>query len=380
MLMIQAAPLDMLYICAELVTGKSIPVLVGITRLPIGQGLAWISVTMGAVTGSYFSVWAVHKTKTLSLVAFYNRLLQLCFSLWLSLSLMLSLAKGIHAERGTSLAAVPVLCIITQTLPQRHSTALVSFVLCCAVFYLCALVATIEEGQRATTQLPATTATMRRATAALLPAPTRAHPPQHEVSLTLHEIIARAFQLFVLGFYACVQHAPTQTYFDVSTNHTDHKDKADHHDTCKPVYASHHHAKHATYCCFICMLSAWIRVCVWSAVCFLQDNKLHTMLENNHSDPNHDAHWSWLCCTVYMTALLYSACWTATQLREQVLPRFCVIFDSEGARLKLLVSLLSLATLFRQREPYIMFWATNALTAVCFLTATLTLKGPHDSG
>ena len=264
-MMIKAAPLDVLYICAELLTGKSIPVLVGITTLPIGQGLAWISVTMGAVTGTYFSVWAAHKTKTLSLPGFYNRLLQLCFSLWLSVSLALSLAKGNHAGRGTALAVVPVLCILTQSLPQRHSTALVSFVLCCLVFYICALIATIEAGQRdvVSPTSSALLAMMRRARPAEEPVPT-ARP--HEVALTLHEIIARAFQLFVLGFYACVQHAPTQTYFNITKDHPDSDAQSSHPAHCKPVYASHHHANHATYCCFIGMLSAWIRVCVVDGV------------------------------------------------------------------------------------------------------------------
>jgi hypothetical protein len=50
-------------------------------------------------------------------------------------SLLLSLSGGIHAARGEALAVIPAFFSLAQSLPQRHSTALVSFVLCLLVFY-----------------------------------------------------------------------------------------------------------------------------------------------------------------------------------------------------------------------------------------------------
>ena len=136
-------------------------------------------------------------------------------------------------------------------------------------------------------------------------------------------------------------------------------------------YVSHHHAIHWHYTLFVGLVSAWIRVCVWSSVCFFQDNHLHTMLENDHSR----GPWDWFCCSAYMTTLLYSACWTATQLREQVLPRFSV-FESAPVKLKLLACILALAALFRQRYPQAMFVATHALCLLSLATTMLTLKKP----
>jgi hypothetical protein len=116
------------------------------------------------------------------------------------------------------------------------------------------------------------------------------------------------------------------------------------------------------------MLSAWLRVCVWSSVCFFQDNNFHAILENDHER----GAWDWVCCSGYMTCLLYSACWTATQIREQVLPRFRI--ESASAKLKLLACVLALAALFRQRDPSVMFMAVNVLTGLSLLTTLFTLK------
>ena len=342
--MIKAVPLDLLYISAELLTGKSVPVLVGITRLPIGQGLAWVMVTLGAMSGTVFSVYAARKGG-MSGLAFWNRLLQLGFSLGLSVSLLLSLASGIHAARGEALAVIPAFFSLVQSLPQRHSTALVSLVLAVLVFYACILAG---EADIAASHTPLAE---RRVEPVFLGTPPAG-------SLTVGGAIARAVQLFVLGFYACVQHAPTQVYF--KTDET----------ACDPAYASHHHARHAPYSMFIGMAAAWLRVCVWSTVCFMPDHTLHSLLEGNYATQG-----SWPCIVLYMTALLYSACWTATQLREQVLPYFCVA--TEVGRLKALVCIVALAALYRQRSPDAMFYAADALAGVCVLATLLQIEQQH---
>jgi hypothetical protein len=364
-MIIHSAPLDLLYICAELMTGKSIPVLVGITRLPVGQGLAWISVAMGAVTGTCFSVLVARRTCTLSLLSFINRFLQLSFSLGLSVSLLLSLAKGVHVEHGVSLVVIPAFCVAIQGLPQRHSTALVAFLLCIGTFYVCTVTSVVDEGNEVLMKMKgnhaaASSSPVRRLSSqhAMLVTP----PPP--VALTLQEIVLRALQLFALGFYASIQHAPTQVYFD--THHC-HPVPLQH----RPVYASYHHSNLVTYSFFIGLVCSWVRVCAWSVVCFMQDNKLHLMLENDRPDS-----WDWVCCALYITTLLYSACWTATQLKEQVLPRFCI--ESEAAWIKILVCIFIPAVLFRQRFPDVMFYSTYTLTFVALLTAYATQKAGRE--
>ena len=179
--------MDVLYICAELVTGKSIPVLVGITRLPVDQFLAWLMLFFGAVFGTLFSVYSSRAVAGMTLLGFTNRMVQLGFSLCLSLSMLLSVSKGIHAGRGVVLCLIPAFCIVAQNLPQRDSTALLSFALCCVLFYASMITAPtviVMDGQ---------------------PWPATSGEKTHGIS-----VVSRSLQLFLLAFYACIQHAPTQ--------------------------------------------------------------------------------------------------------------------------------------------------------------------------
>jgi len=353
--MLKSVPLDILYICAELLTGKSLPVLVGFVRLPIGQGLAWLSVTAGALTGTCFSVWAARQSQSLSLLSFADRLLQLSFSLFLSVSHLLALAKGVHPDHGPTLVLIPAFCLVWHPLPQRHSTALVAFLLSWATFYVSGLMTSIDAG------IPTTAATLEEAMShSRLRHHQTTHAPSPYAVVTLQQIVVRALQLFALGAYATIQHAPTQVFFDT------------HHPMTRPVYASHHHAKHAPYSLFMGLVAAWLRVCAWTVVCFSHENFLTLMLDPGTSSPGAVLRWDWLCCIFYSVTLLYSAAWTATQLREQVLPRFLTPDTSHVLRLFVLI--FALAAVYRQRAPDLMFAATHILTAASVLTALATLK------
>jgi hypothetical protein len=348
-MVLRCIPVDLLFICAELVTGKSIPVLVGITRLPIDQFLAWFMLFLGALGGTFFSVYSSRAVAGMTLPGFINRLVQLSFSLYLSLSLIFSIAKAIHPGRGVVLSIIPAFCVAAQNMPQRDSTALLAFALCCVAFYVGMITAVTPSGL----------AVYPLAVPSLAPKPASHHIKRslEQESVALWQYVGRALQLFLLSFYACLQHAPTQVYFAIQHHH------------CKPAsYASHHHANHGHYTLFVGLVSAWVRICVWTSVCFFQDNTFHSIIENDLSRGK----WDWFCCSLYMTTLLYSACWTATQIREQVLPRFRI--DSAQARLKYLVIILALAVLFRQRDAQTMFIATNVLVAISLLTTLCTLK------
>jgi len=286
--MLKSVPLDILYICAELLTGKSLPVLVGFVRLPIGQGLAWLSVTAGALTGTCFSVWAARQSQSLSLLSFADRLLQLSFSLFLSVSHLLALAKGVHPDHGPTLVLIPAFCLVWHPLPQRHSTALVAFLLSWATFYVSGLMTSIDAG------IPTTAATLEEAMShSRLRHHQTTHAPSPYAVVTLQQIVVRALQLFALGAYATIQHAPTQVFFDT------------HHPMTRPVYASHHHAKHAPYSLFMGLVAAWLRVCAWTVVCFSHENFLTLMLDPGTSSPGAVLRWDWLCCIFYSVTLLY---------------------------------------------------------------------------
>lgn len=357
--MLTSSPGDLLCIASELVTGKSIPVLVGIARLPMDRNLAWLVLSLGAVIGTLFSVYSSRIVAGMTKLGFANRFLQLAFSLFLSLSLLLSIARGIHYERGLVLSLIPAFCVVTQTLPQHQMTALVVFLLSCVVLSRCL---------SSSVGLPSEP--LEASGAAILPTLGSAGQVEEEVA-TVWQVVLRALQLFVLAFYASVQHAPTQEYFHVGSVHHHHH----HHHLIPPpsrraVYASSHHAMHTRYALMIGLVGALVRVTFWYILCFFQDNTMHIMLENDHTQ----GAWDWSCCIVYMTALLYSGCWTATQIREQILPHLKLDLQATG-RLKLVALLLALAALYRQRDDgWAIFMATNALTLVVLATTALTLK------
>lgn len=353
--MLKSCPGDLLCIASELVTGKSIPVLVGIAQLPIDRRLAWLVLSLGAVIGTLFSVYSSRIVSGMTTLGFTNRFIQLSFSLFLSLSFLLSIARGIHYERGLILSLVPTFCVVTQTLPQHQMTALVVFLLSCVVLSRCL---------SSSVGLPSSDPISGQG-ATVLPTLTGARRVEEE-SATVWEVVLRALQLFVLAFYSSVQHAPTQEYFHVGSRH--------HHlipsPTRRAVYASGHHAMHARYALMVGLVGAWVRVTFWYILCFYQDNTMHIMLENDHTQ----GPWDWSCCIVYMTALLYSGCWTFTQIREQVLPHLKLDLQPTG-RLKVAAMVLALASLYRQRDDgSAIFMATNALTLVVLATTALTLK------
>lgn len=336
---------DVLVITSDLITGKSIPVLVGITRLPIDRFLACVVLTMGAAAGTLFSQYTARCARGLHPLAHANRFVQLFFALFLSLSLLLSLSRGIHRERGVMLSLVPALVVAFQDLPQRASTPWVAAMLSVVVYWYCM---TVPVQTWDAVEVPA------------LKTPTVLHglnqdTPEDEAA-GVWDVVQRSFQLLVLAFYACVQHAPTQLYFMAE------------HDPCA-VYASPLHAKHPHYALVVGLWSALLRVCLWYGVVNFQNNALHVMLENDLSRGG----WDWAGCVLYSTALLFSACWTSTQIREQVFPFFFVAL-STPERIKLLVCALALAAIHRQRDPLAMFGVTDGLAGLAVLCTALTLK------
>ena len=341
---------DVLFITSDLITGKSIPVLVGIVRLPIDQFLAGLVLSMGAVAGVFFTFYSSRAAKGMHQWSHANRLLQLFFALFLSLSLLLSLSRGVHYMRGVVLSIVPAFCVAAQSLPARESTALVAM-LVSLVAYWCCMGTPVQASEDLDANL------LPQQQVPFILRGLNAGAPEDEMIGGVWDVLLRTLLLFVLAFYACVQHAPTEVYCAA---------KKDRH----AVYASSFHAQYPRYALFVGLTSALIRVCVWYGVCFFPNNVMHVMLENDLSRGG----WPWACCILYSVALLFSACWTATQLREQVLPFFRV--SSIGVRVKLLVCALSLATLFRQRDSQLLFTLTGSLAVTSLLATAATLRDP----
>jgi hypothetical protein len=329
---------DVFLLSSDFTSGKSIPVLVAITRLPIDQFLAGVMLTMGAIGGSLFSHYTARFARALHPLAHANRCVQLFFALFLSLSLSLSLARGIQYMRGVILSIIPAFCVVSQTLPQRASTPWVAILVSLVAYWYCMTIP-IQAAEFPNLSGPSVLQGLNLGS------------PEEEAA-GVWDVVLRAFQLFVLAFYACVQHGPIQVYFFTKQD----PDAA---------YTSWAYAKSPHYALFVCLFSGFFRVCVWYGVVFFQNNTLHAMLENDLSRGG----WDWAGCVLYTSALLYSACWTATQIREQVLPFFKLSIG-----IKLLVTALALAAIHRQRDAWAMFGVTDGLAGLAVLVTALTLK------
>ncbi len=333
---------DVFVISSDLISGKSIPVLVGITRLPIDRFLAGVVLSMGAAAGTVFSHYTSRLARGLHPLAQANRFVQLFFALFLSLSLLLSLSRGIHYGRGVILSIIPAFCVVSQSLPQRASTPWVAVLVSLLAYWYCMTipVQTFEWVEIPAYKTPRVLRGLNQ------------DSPEAEAA-GVWDVVLRALQLFVLAFYACVQHAPTEVYFLTRNDPL-------------AVYASSWHARHPHYALFVGLFSGFFRVCLWYSVVFFQNNTLHVMLENDLSRGG----WDWAGCVLFSTALLFSACWTATQIREQA------FFPSSSIqeRLKLVVCALALAALHRQRDPQAMFGLTDGLSGLSLVVTALTLK------
>ena len=175
-----------------------------VTRLPIDQFLMQLVFTLGAAAGAFFSVYALRPCALLvppPPVLLWNRALQTGFSLVLSLSLLLSVARGVHYERGVALSILPAFCLVAQTLPTRPAApALVSLLLAAFLLPVCMAIQIRKREGHIQNSLPSVLRGLE---------PEHADDPDAE-ALAVWRVLTRALQLFVLAFYACTQHAPLQ--------------------------------------------------------------------------------------------------------------------------------------------------------------------------
>lgn len=328
-------PSDVSFLALDLISGKSVPVLVAIARLPLDQNLVGNVLMLGAVAGAFYSVYGFLPLPQRDPLVIANALVQNCAALFFSLSLALSISRGIHYERGVALSVVPAFCLVAQPFPvyTRDAAYVIAFLLVFAVLPYCLSVSAQADPSSSV------------GNALLFWA--QGYQSDEEEAQGVLAVLWRCLQLFVLAFYACIQHAPPPSQ-----------------ECAKRLSSASRYALIAS------LVAAWLRVGAWYCVCFFQNNAMHLMLENSRG------RWDWGACMGYTVVLLYSACWNATVIREQLLAP--IGLTSQVARLKLLVCVLGLATLFRQRNPEdILFWGTGGLTLLCLLLTAAVLT-PFD--
>jgi hypothetical protein len=359
---------DVLFLSSDLLTGKSLPLLVGITVLPIDRHLLGMILGLGVATGLAFTMWSARVATTMIPAMFAMRLVNLGFSMFLSLSFFLRLGMCLHTTT-VGLAVVPVFVLHMQKLPERPSTHLILFFLTMILFWM-GLLSELSPPQHHHAQYQP----VMRQLLALNRMQWQQHHLNHQGQLALVEPIAaqdgpgalvtffRVLLLYILAFYASVHHGPTQVYFSVADT------------TCNRStarYLSHVINYNAQYTLGMAMIAALVRIFVYLAVCYFQNNALHVLFEFNlgHSGS------PWVCAWIYLVTLLYSSVWSCTQLLEQVFPWFSL--HPSLHKIKAVGAILVFAVYFHWKSNSTVFMATSILSGCIVFTTILTLKLDH---
>jgi len=383
--MLHALPGDLLYLCTDLVTGKSIPLLLGITLLPLDHWLTAMVLILGALSGTLYSAWVARNVCNLSspIVAFGNMAVQTVFAIFSSISLAFQISTAI-TPTGIVLSCIPAFCVIAQPYPQRHSTALLALALNACFFYVSMITGIMRSLDfEAVSHLNL----LHTRTLMGVDEPVSRMGLMHARTLmslgmidqladTVWRVVTRSVLIFVLAFYASVQHAPLQAYIGK------HLEKP----LMDPVYASRFIASNPLYCSFASLCAAWIRCFVWLGVTFFHNNALHLIIENQRR-----REWPWVCCYLYMTALLFSAGWSWTQLTEQVLPCFFMNLPekweywkppggtfTQRMKLPVLTVIVAFSAYYHQSDPWILIVLALVLSVVTITSALVSLG--QDAG
>lgn len=340
--------LDFLQLSSELFSGKTLPLLLAVVRLPFDRLAAVLVVTVGLLFGTFLSGWTVRATCGLGsrLVCMGNRLAQQLFSAGLSLSLFLHLSTLLAGDDGRLLALVPAFCLCAQALPERPGTACAALLGAgAAVFwgFTTALVRSDGPGEAhdvlATSGLPDSVEGRARG---------------------VWDTLSRALQLFVCAVYAGVQHAPIEGV-PVSGDARAHR---------SVQYCSEAMTSSADYATLLFFLSNCLRLCAVLYAVHFQGNAMHVMLEGSTG-------WDFDkgCVIAFMAYLLYQACWTLTQARAQVMPLLPELgLHRERNRLKCIALCLAIATFPPAPNARTIFWCTNALALGSIAAACAALR------
>lgn len=382
---------DLNYLASDLVTGKSIPVLIAVSVLPLDPNLLGTMVLLGVFLGSLVTLAQAWRPppagRTGVFVGWAARFLNHAFSAFLSVSFLLRVSGRIYGG-GAAVALLPAFCVVCQYVPERPSTPFTLLAVSIGLFWLgiayemeavhsapeaflsgadtgAQLLAaeSVHQAQRSLMSGPS-----------LAPAP-RALAPHARRPLALHRTdhwrrpdrhapgpapgpaagprpIARSlwdslrYSVVVVGlaFYASASHGPVHSY-----------NTGDEGDPTARRYMSVQFLCSQGYSVWPTLSAGLLRAYVYLRTAWLHGNALHLICEDDE-----DARAvSLFCAWLHAVVLLYSAAWSCTQLSEQVLAVF--VGDKTALRMHFTAALLAGAYRFRWRDDWAGFHMTLAV-------------------
>lgn len=360
---------DLNYLASDLVTGKSIPILIAVSVLPLDPNLLGTMVLLGVLLGSLLTLaqaWKPHGTGiTAILTGWGARFMNHSFAVFLSLSFLLRVSSRIY-NTGSTLAILPAFCVVCQYVPERPSTPFTLLVISIGLFWigiayemeaLHPAPVVIESHSSGVELMAVSVHQSQRSLMNMAPEGGRHllalhrgdwHRPhrkeQHSVVQSVWDSLRYSLLVVVLAFYATASHGPIHSY-----------GTGDEGNPTARRYMSVQYLYSKPYSIGPTLTSGLLRAYVYLRTAWMHGNALHLICENNA-----DARSLSLFCTwLHAVVLLYSAAWSCTQLSEQVLTIF--VGDKTRLRMNAAVVLLVFSYLFRWKDDWLGFYLTVAV-------------------
>ena len=353
---------DLNYLASDLVSGKSIPVLIAVSVLPLDPNLLGTMVLLGVFLGSLATLgqaWRPPSTGAAAVLTGWGaRFLNHSFAAFLSFSFLLRIAGRLYAT-GSTLSLLPGFCVVCQYVPERPSTTFTLLVISIGLFWLGIayemeamhpagrsgpelLAESVHQAQRSLMRLPDPS---RRLLALhrgdRLPA-SRAHKhAPHEITQSFWESLGYSLVIVGLTFYATASHGPVHSY-----------GSGDEGNPYARRYMSVQYLYSKAYSLWPTLTAGMLRAYVYLRTSWLHGNALHLIYETE-ADARTLSHF---CVWLHIVVLLYSSAWSCTQLTEQVLTVF--VGDKTQLRMNFTVVLIAAAYIFQWRDDWLGFWMT----------------------
>ena len=386
---------DVMYLSSDLLTGKSLPLLLSAATMPIDLALLGTVLALGVACGTLHTLWdAQRAADRIGWRACTRSLLQHLFHAWLSLAFWLLLAGRVHdgaqLRQAVTLLLVPCYALVTKTLPPGSCTVLVAFLLNAGVLLFCFLdplthAHAVHDSpvlESVTHDLPALESVPHRGHAPVLRFQVQQGPrsrhllaaqrteAEQEVTdaqhlLALHraphreprhasdapdpprhasdapnplQTVWRALFLFLLALHASTQHGPLGHHYAVVGGATGSR-----------KYASIHLAINARYASVVGATAFLVRLLAYLLFVHARRSVAHGLLDDLVQRAPLRASVHSVCAWVYQAALLYSATWSCTLAAAQGLDP--LLPSPHSTRLLCTVLLLAAAAAYRECTP-----------------------------
>ena len=313
---------DTSFLVSDLFAGKSLPVLIAISTLPLDSNLLGTMVLIGAGLGALVNlryVWAVITVHTVNWLGYF---LHSLFSAFLSCSFLLHLAGRVRLG-GASVCLFPLYVVLIQRVPESVNTCFVSLMLSLALGWLnLAFEATPVHAGYALEGLPVVANPGSFSLEAADPAAGQrtllamdrhywythhrqeiAHAPPHVphyAPTSVQDNLLHSVIILFLTLYASLQHTPLALYVPTAVDPSQSKDRL-------RMYVSVNLLVNRAYALWVALTAALVRSFVLVTVGLIQRNSLHAILDPSH----HGA--PLVCYWVYLVTLAHSAAWAVTQ-------------------------------------------------------------------